>query len=118
MPTTGQLVGTVPMLAVEETDVPFKNQIAVVPVVVSRHSRSCLAVAVEVALADDRPVGGHRAKTSGSATTCAPFISQIATVPLLCRQAMSLLPSPLKSWLAGREPDPRCPDLALSHSRR
>src|SRR5262249_76701 len=33
-------------------------------------------------------------------TRAAPFISQTAALPPVSRQAMSLLPSPLKSWVS------------------
>src|SRR5258707_6913999 len=32
--------------------------------------------------------------------TWAPFINQVATLPLVSRNAISLLPSPLKSWVS------------------
>ena len=64
VPTTDQLVGMAPTLAAEETVAPFMNQIAVLPLV-SRHNRSAHAVAVEIALSDDRPSDGDAADAAG-----------------------------------------------------
>src|SRR6266852_342897 len=50
--------------------------------------------------------------TPADCETCGPFMNQIATLPLLSCQRMSLLPSPLKSpvstivQLVGAEPSP------------
>src|SRR2546422_558551 len=44
----------------------------------------------------DQTLGGAF-PTPEACLTCAPFMNQIATLPLVSRQRMSLLPSPLKS---------------------
>src|SRR5258708_32555880 len=80
------------------TLVPFMNQIATLPLVVSRHRTSLLpsplkspdpAILKLVATFPTPAVLGFK--------TVVPFISQIATLPLVSRHTTSLLPSPLKS---------------------
>src|SRR5260370_5895617 len=81
------------------TLVPFMNQIATLPLVVSRHRTSLLPSPLKspdpailklvVATFPTPAVLGFK--------TVVPFISQIATLPLLSRHSTSLLPSPLKS---------------------
>src|SRR5260221_14650707 len=82
-----------------KTLAPFMNQIATLPLVVSRHRTSLLpsplkspdpAILKLVATFPPPAVSGFK--------TVVPFISQIATLPLVSRQAMSLLASALKSW--------------------
>src|SRR5258707_283766 len=81
-----------------KTLVPFMNQIATLPPLVSRHRTSLLpsplkspdpAILKLVATFPTPAVLGFK--------TVVPFISQIATLPLVSRHRTSLLPSPLKS---------------------
>ena len=53
VPAIDQAVGTLPTQAVDETDVPFMNQIATIAAGVAPEDVA-LAVAVEVAGSDDR----------------------------------------------------------------
>ena len=76
---------------------PFISQIATLPRRVLPQEITH-AVGVEIADADDAPVGRH----IGDERTVriqhgAPFISQIATLPLVSCHNRSALPSPLKS---------------------
>ena len=61
---TDQVGGMFPMPADEATCVPFMNHIAVLPAT-SRHSRSVVAAAVEVALPDQGPGGRDGADPCG-----------------------------------------------------
>src|SRR5215467_14378628 len=81
-----------------KTLVPFMNQIALWPLVVSRHRTSLLlsplkspdpAILKLVVTFPTPAVLGFK--------TVVPFISQMATLPLVSRHRTSLLPSPLKS---------------------
>src|SRR5258707_34993 len=94
------MMGTFPTPAALgfKTLVPFMNQIATLPPVVSRHRTSLLpsplkspapAILKLVATFPTPAVLGFK--------TVVPFISQIAMLPPVSRQRMSLLPSPLKS---------------------
>src|SRR5499425_369096 len=94
------MMGTFPTPAALgfKTLVPFMNQIATLPLVVSRHRTSLLpsplkspdpAILKLVATFPTPAVLGFK--------TVVPFISQIATLPLVSLQRMSHLPSPLKS---------------------
>src|SRR5258706_400582 len=83
------------------TCVPFMNQIATLPLVLSYQRMSLLPSPLKSAVPTiDHEVGTD--PTPAICATCAPFISHIATLPLVSRQRMSLLPSPLKS---------RCPTI-------
>ena len=100
VPTTDQVVGMLPttaddddLRAVHEPDRGVAAGVA--------PQQVGLAVAVEVALPDDRPGGRAPRRSRPTTRLAAPFISQIAVLPLVSRQAMSLLPSPLKSWVLG-----------------
>src|SRR5260370_21753934 len=82
------------------TLVPFMNQIATLPPLVSRHRTSLLPsplkspdpAILKLVLTFPTPAAlGFK--------TVVPFISQIATLPLVSRHTMSHLPSPLKSPL-------------------
>jgi hypothetical protein len=66
------------------------------------------AVAVEVAGLDDRPAGQllGTAPIPPAWATCAPFISQIARLPLLSRHRMSLFPLPATDHTVGTFPTP------------
>src|SRR5215470_10176385 len=81
-----------------KTLIPFMNQIATLPVVVSRHRTSLLpsplqspdpAILKLVATFPTPAVLGFK--------IVVPFISQIATLPLISCHRTSLLPSPLNS---------------------
>src|SRR5258708_2252309 len=81
-----------------KTLVPFMNQIATLPLVVSRHRTSLLpsplkspdpAILKLVVTFPTPAVLGFK--------TVVPFISQITTLPLVSRHGMSLLPSAL-NW--------------------
>src|SRR5258708_17180295 len=80
------------------TLVPFMNQIAMLPLVVSRHRTSLLPSPLK---SPDpkflKLVATFPTPAALGFKTVVPFISQIATLPLLSRQRMSHLPSPLKS---------------------
>ena len=97
-PTTDQVVGMLPTAAgradrraVHE---PHRGVAAgVVPQQVG------LAVAVEVALADDRPGGGHAADAARRRHR-RPVHQPERDIAAASRQTMSLMPSPLKSWVA------------------
>src|SRR5260370_606461 len=84
-----------------ETLVPFMNQIAMLPLVVSRHRTSLLPSPLK---SPDpkilKLVATFPTPAALGFKTVVPFISQIATLPLLSRHRTSLLPSPLRS----REP--------------
>src|SRR5215468_3809079 len=94
------MMGTVPTPAalVFKTLVPLMNQMATLPLVVSRHRTSLLpsplkspdpAIFKLVVTFPTPAVSGFK--------TVVPLISQIAMLPLLSRHRTSLLPSPLKS---------------------
>src|SRR5882672_5526269 len=93
--TIDQMAGAEPAAAACVTCSPFINQIATVPLLVSRHRMSLLPsplkspVPAMVQLVGTEPTPAPEA--------CAPFMNQIATLPLLSCQRMSLLPSPSKS---------------------
>ncbi|HLK83305.1 MAG TPA: hypothetical protein VKT99_17690 [Xanthobacteraceae bacterium] len=57
--------------------------------------------------------------TPADCVTCAPFMNQIATLPLLSCQRMSLLPSALKSWeltvVSARRPILFAKGLSVNH---
>src|SRR5262249_25648926 len=94
-----QLVEMVPTPADEATDVPFMNQIAVLPLL-SRHNRSLLPSPLKSRWPTiDQAVGMLPMPLDDE--LAAPFISQSAALPLESRQAMSLQPSLLKSWVVG-----------------
>ena len=82
-----------------ETAGPFINQIATIAAGVAPEPVG-LAVAVEVALADDRPVGRHRAERRRLAGSVRRSSAKSPRCRCCLRQAMSLLPSPLKSWVS------------------
>src|SRR2546425_1054760 len=78
---------------------PFINHSATSPVVVLRHRMSALPSPLK----SPGPAIDQLAGTLPKPPPCeieAPFISHTAVSPPVCRQAMSLLPSPLKSWVA------------------
>src|SRR5260221_3871709 len=64
------------------------------------------------------PSGRSKALTPGDCVTCVPFTNQIATLPLVSCQRMSLLPSPLKSPVSTIDQvvgaDPRPTDIMNS----
>src|SRR5580704_9788695 len=83
--------------------VPFISQIATLPDVSRQRMslkpsplKSPIPIIVQVA------VGTLPTKVALGFDTWVPFISQIATLPLLSCQRRSLLPSPLKSWVLAR----------------
>ena len=80
---------------------PFISQMATLPLVIVPQDVA-LAVAVEVAGPGDLSKSPATFATNEVATfkTVVPFISQIATLPLVSPHSRSLLPSPLKSWVA------------------
>src|SRR5260370_21539159 len=81
-----------------ETLVPFMNQIAMLPLVVSRHRTSLLPSPLK---SPDpkilKLVATFPTPAALGFKTVVPFISQIATLPLLSCHRTSLLPSPLTS---------------------
>src|SRR5260370_19899350 len=81
-----------------ETLVRFMNQIAMLPLVVSRHRTSLLPSPLK---SPDpkilKLVATFPTPAALGFKTVVPFISQIATLPLLSCHRTSLLPSPLKS---------------------
>src|SRR6266849_4221522 len=100
VPTIDQVVGTFPIPAVLgfKTVVPFISQIARLPLVVSRQRMSHLPSPLKSPVPTiDQVVGTFPTPAVLGFKTVVPFISQIATLPLVSRQAMSLLPSALKS---------------------
>src|SRR6266852_5933583 len=82
-----------------KTLVPFMNQIATLPLVVSRHRASLLPAPLRSTVPTrDQVVGTFPIPAVLGFKTVVPFISQIARLPLVVsRQRMSHLPSPLKS---------------------
>src|SRR6266852_5336927 len=82
-----------------KTLVPFMNQIATLPLVVSRHRASLLPAPLRSTVPTrDQVVGTFPTPAVLGFKTVVPFISQMATLPLVVsRQRMSHLPSPLKS---------------------
>src|SRR6266852_4690241 len=100
VPTRDQVVGTFPIPAVLgfKTVVPFISQIARLPLVVSRQRMSHLPSPLKSPVPTiDQVVGTFPTPAVLGFKTVVPFISQIATLPLVSRQRMSHLPSPLKS---------------------
>src|SRR5258708_17256791 len=94
------MMGTFPTPAALgfKTLVPFMNQIATLPLVVSRHRISLLPSPLKSPVPTiDQVVGTFPTPAVLGFETVVPFISQIATLPLVSRQRMSHLPSPLKS---------------------
>src|SRR5215467_6706529 len=95
------MMGTFPTPAALgfKTLVPFMNQIATLPLVVSRHRTSLLPSPLKSPVPTiDQVVGTFPTPAVLGFKTVVPFISQIATLPLVVsRQRMSHLPSPLKS---------------------
>src|SRR5260221_14036105 len=80
------------------TLVPFMNQIAMLPLLVSRHRTSLLPSPLKSPdPAILKLVATFPTPAALGFKTVVPFISQIAMLPLLSRQGMSHLPSPLKS---------------------
>src|SRR5215813_13829809 len=95
------MMGTFPTPAALgfKTLVPFMNQIATLPLVVSRHRTSLLPSPLKSPVPTiDQVVATFPTPAVLGFKTVVPFISQIATFPPVSRQAMSLLPSALKSW--------------------
>src|SRR5215470_11543296 len=100
VPTMDQLVGTLPTPAVLgfKTVVPFISQIAILPLVVSRQRMSHLPSPLKSPVPTmDQLAGTFPTPAALGFKIVVPFISQIATLPLVSRQRMSHLPSPLKS---------------------
>src|SRR5260370_609986 len=94
------MMGTFPTLAALgfKTVVPFMNQIATLPLVVSRRRTSLLPSPLTPPVPTiDEVVGTFPTPAVLGFKMVVPFISQIATLPLVSRQRMSHLPSPLKS---------------------
>src|SRR5258707_362526 len=80
------------------TFVPCMNQIATLPLVVSRHRTSLLPSPLKSpAPAILKLVVTFPTPAALGFKTVVPFISQIAMLPLVSRHRMSHLPSPLKS---------------------
>ena len=97
VPTTDQELGTTSIQIDDFTFGPSRSHIDGVALGVEPKPVG-LAVAVEVALSDERPRGELRAHPCRRLDR-APSMSHIAMLPSLSRQATSLLPSPLKSWV-------------------
>src|SRR5215468_7392160 len=100
VPTIDQVVGTFPTPAVLgfKTVVPFISQIAILPLVVSRQRMSHLPSPLKSPVPTmDQFVGTVPTPAVAAFKTVVPFISQIATLPLVSCHTRSLLPSPLKS---------------------
>src|SRR5499427_4623797 len=100
VPTIDQVVGTFPTPAVLgfKTVVPFISQIARLPRVVSRQRMSHLPSPLKSPVPTmDQLVGTFPTAAVLGFKTVVPFISQMATLPLVSRHRMSHLPSPLKS---------------------
>src|SRR5258708_13263703 len=96
------MMGTFPTPAALgfKTLVPFMNQIATLPLVVSRHRISLLPSPLKSPVpTTDQVVGTFPTPAVLGFKMVVPFISQIARLPLVSRQRMSHLPSPLKSPL-------------------
>src|SRR5258707_10488823 len=94
------MMGTFPTPAALgfKTLVPFMNQIATLPLLASRHRMSLLPSPLKSPVpTTDQVVGTFPTPAVLGFKTVVPFISQIATLPLVSRQSMSHLPSPLKS---------------------
>src|SRR5258708_5485977 len=94
------MMGTFPTPAALgfKTLVPFMNQIATLPLLVSRHRTSLLPSPLKSPdPAILKLVATFPTPAALGFKTVVPFISQIAMLPLLSRQRMSHLPSPLKS---------------------
>src|SRR5258707_1323690 len=94
------MMGTFPTPAALgfKTLVPFMNQIAMLPLLVSRHRTSLLPSPLKSPdPAILKLVATFPTPAALGFKTVVPFISQIAMLPLVSRQRMSLLPSPLKS---------------------
>src|SRR5258707_5616622 len=94
------MMGTFPTPAALgfKTLVPFMNQIATLPLVVSRHRISLLPSPLKSPVpTTDQVVGTFPTPAVLGFKMVVPCISQIATLPLVSRQRMSHLPSPLKS---------------------
>src|SRR5260370_39867531 len=95
-----QVLGPFPTPAVLgfNTVVLFISHIARLPLVVSRQRMSHLPSPLKSPVPTmDQFVGTVPTPAVAAFKTLVPFISQIATLPLVSRQAMSLLPSALKS---------------------
>src|SRR5260370_15103596 len=95
-----QVLGPFPTPAVLgfNTVVPFISQIAILPLVVSRQRMSHLPSPLKSPVPTmDQFVGTVPTPAVAAFKTLVPFISQIATLPLVSRHRMSDLPSPLKS---------------------
>src|SRR5260370_16170209 len=81
-----------------KTLVPFMNQIATLPPLVSRHRTSLLPSPLKSPdPAILKLVVTFPTPAALGFKTVGPIISQIARLPLMSRQRMSHLPSPLKS---------------------
>src|SRR5258707_15851450 len=94
------MMGTFPTPAALgfKTLVPFMNQIATLPLVVSRQRTSLLPSPLKPPVpAIVKVVGTFPTPAVLGFKTVVPFISQIATLPLVSLQRMSHRPSPLKS---------------------
>src|SRR5215471_6153619 len=93
VPTIDQVVGTFPTPAVLgfKTVVPFISQIAILPLVVSRQRMSHLPSPLKSPVPTmDQLVGTVPTPAVAAFKTVVPFISQIATLPLVSLQGMSL----------------------------
>ena len=95
VPTTVQLLGTLPIPAADVMVVPFRNHMAVLPLV-SRHNRSALPLPSKSRCPTIDQIAGRLPRPPAEATP-ALFMSHMAMSPLMSRQAMSLTMLSLKS---------------------